>query len=46
MVDRLAIEWTEATWKSVTGCDLVSAGCDHCYAMKLAKRLKAMGSEN
>lgn len=39
------IEWTEVTWNPVTGCDRVSAGCDHCYAMVLAKRLKAMGSE-
>ena len=44
MSDRSAIEWTEATWNPVTGCDRVSAGCDHCYAMTLAKRLKAMGS--
>lgn len=44
MADRSAIEWTEATWNPVTGCDRVSAGCDHCYAMTLAKRLKAMGS--
>ncbi|MGZ8179796.1 DUF5131 family protein [Williamsia sp. SKLECPSW1] len=44
MADRSAIEWTEATWNPVTGCDRVSAGCDHCYAMALAKRLKAMGS--
>jgi protein gp37 len=44
MADRSAIEWTEATWNPVTGCDRVSTGCDHCYAMTLAKRLKAMGS--
>lgn len=44
MADRSAIEWTEATWNPVTGCDRMSAGCDHCYAMTLAKRLKAMGS--
>ncbi|CCK62870.1 Protein of unknown function [Mycobacterium canettii CIPT 140070017] len=44
MADRSAIEWTEATWNPVTGCDRVSPGCDHCYAMTLAKRLKAMGS--
>lgn len=44
MADRSAIEWTEATWNPVTGCDRVSAGCDHCYALTLAKRLKAMGS--
>ena len=39
------IEWTEVTWNPVTGCDRVAAGCDNCYAMALAKRLKAMGSE-
>ena len=44
MADRSAIEWTEATWNPVTGCDRISTGCDHCYAMTLAKRLKAMGS--
>lgn len=42
--DRSAIEWTEATWNPTTGCDRVSDGCDHCYALTLAKRLKAMGS--
>jgi protein gp37 len=44
MSSRSAIEWTEVTWNPVTGCDRVSAGCDHCYALTLAKRLKAMGS--
>lgn len=38
-----AIEWTEQTWNPVTGCDRVSPGCDNCYALTLAKRLKAMG---
>lgn len=43
MSDRSAIEWTEATWNPTTGCDQVSPGCENCYAMTLAKRLKAMG---
>ncbi|QOC91490.1 DUF5131 family protein [Micromonospora craniellae] len=43
MGDRSAIEWTEATWNPTTGCDRVSRGCDNCYALTLAKRLKAMG---
>lgn len=45
------IEWTRSddgsageTWNPVTGCDRVSPGCDHCYALTLAKRLKAMGN--
>ena len=42
---KSSIEWTEVTWNPVTGCDRVSAGCDHCYALTLAKRLKAMGAE-
>jgi protein gp37 len=44
MSTRTAIEWTETTWNPTTGCDRVSPGCDHCYALTLAKRLKAMGS--
>lgn len=36
------ISWTEHTWNPVTGCDRVSEGCDNCYALTLAKRLKAM----
>jgi protein gp37 len=37
------IEWTEVTWNPTTGCDRISNGCDNCYALTLAKRLKAMG---
>jgi protein gp37 len=44
VADGSAIEWTEATWNPTTGCDKISAGCDHCYALALAKRLKAMGA--
>jgi protein gp37 len=31
------------SWNPVTGCSPVSAGCENCYAKRLAKRLKAMG---
>lgn len=44
MADKSSIEWTEATWNPTTGCDRISAGCDNCYALTLAKRLKAMGN--
>jgi protein gp37 len=44
MADKSRIEWTEATWNPTTGCDQVSPGCDNCYALNLAPRLKAMGS--
>jgi len=33
-----------ATWNPTTGCDQVSPGCDRCYALTFAKRLKAMGN--
>ena len=46
MADQSAIEWTEATWNPVTGCDKVSPGCAHCYAERMAKRLHAMGTPN
>jgi protein gp37 len=41
--DRSTIEWTEATWNPTTGCDRTSPGCDNCYALTLAKRLRGMG---
>src|SRR5438477_10198730 len=44
MAEKSGIEWTESTWNPLTGCTQVSPGCAHCYAKKLAKRLKAMGS--
>ena len=44
MGDHSAIEWTDATWNPVTGCTKVSPGCKHCYAERLAHRLKAMGN--
>lgn len=44
MADRSSIEWTQATWNPVTGCDRIAPGCDHCYALTLARRLRAMGS--
>ena len=43
MSNRSGIEWTETTWNPTTGCDQVSLGCDNCYALSFAKRLKAMG---
>jgi len=42
-VTMTGIQWTEVTWNPTTGCDRISAGCDNCYALALAKRLKAMG---
>src|SRR3546814_898452 len=44
MATTTTIEWTEMTWNPVTGCVKISQGCKHCYAERMAKRLKAMGS--
>lgn len=38
------IEWCDRTWNPTTGCDRISPGCDNCYALTMAARLKAMGS--
>lgn len=46
MAQQSSIEWTESTWNPVTGCTKVSAGCAHCYAERMARRLKAMGQPN
>jgi protein gp37 len=30
VADKTSIEWTDASWPVVTGCDHISAGCDNC----------------
>ncbi len=44
MADHSGIEWTDATWNFLTGCNRISPGCDHCYAEALARRLQAAGA--
>ena len=46
MATNSPIEWTDATWNPVTGCSKISPGCKHCYAERMANRLKAMGQKN
>ena len=46
MAQGSGIEWTEATWNPVTGCTKISPGCKHCYAERMARRLRAMGQPN
>ncbi|MEV8033945.1 phage Gp37/Gp68 family protein [Streptomyces sp. NPDC086182] len=38
MATTSKIEWTDATWNVVTGCEKVSPGCDNCYAETFAER--------
>ncbi len=40
------IEWTEATWNPLTGCNKISPGCKNCYAEKLSYRLQKMRQYN
>jgi protein gp37 len=43
------IEWSDHTWNPVTGCNKVSQGCKHCYAERMAIRMRGMkmpGYEN
>lgn len=44
MTTTSKIEWTEQTWNPIVGCTKISAGCKHCYAETMAKRLQAMGT--
>lgn len=46
MATNSPIEWTDATWNPITGCDKISPGCKHCYAERMANRLTAMGNPN
>lgn len=43
MGDKSKIEWTDASWNPTTGCSRVSAGCDHCYAIRQARRMDGNG---
>jgi protein gp37 len=44
MTTTSKIEWTEQTWNPIVGCTKISAGCKHCYAETMARRLQAMGT--
>jgi len=46
MATNSSIEWTDTTWNPLTGCTKISPGCKHCYAERMARRLKAMGQPN
>lgn len=42
MSDNSNISWTDASWNPVTGCDRVSPGCAHCYALTFAERFRGV----
>lgn len=43
MADKSQIQWTDATWNPVRGCDPVSPGCANCYAATMAARFSGAG---
>lgn len=45
VVAETSIEWTDATWNPVAGCTILTSGCTNCYAMRMAARLEAMGTD-
>jgi len=42
MANTSTIEWTNATWNPVSGCERVSPGCDRCYALRFAERFRGV----
>lgn len=42
MSSHSKIEWTDATWNPVRGCNKVSPGCTHCYAETFAERFRGV----
>jgi len=42
MSDKSKIEWTDATWNPVRGCNKISPGCKHCYAEVFAERFRGV----
>ena len=39
---KTKIEWSEAVWNPVTGCDQVSPGCANCYVKTFAERWRGV----
>jgi protein gp37 len=44
--DTSNIEWTDASWNCLAGCQAISPGCAHCYAATMTRRLEAMGQQD
>jgi protein gp37 len=40
---KTKIEWTDASWNPVRGCSRISAGCENCYAERVAHRFSGSG---
>ena len=42
MSDKSKIEWTDATWSTQRGCDLVDDTCKKCYAKRFSERFRGV----
>lgn len=42
MITDTGIEWTDATWNPIRGCEKISPGCAHCYAEAFAERFRGV----
>ena len=40
MTLRSSIGWCDVTWNPITGCSPISEACQHCYAKRMAYRLR------
>lgn len=38
MGEKSQIQWTDATWNPVVGCERISPGCANCYAKNMHDR--------
>lgn len=45
-MNKTTIQWTERTWNPMHGCTKHSAGCAHCYAEVMARRLQGAGAKS
>jgi protein gp37 len=39
MSEQTKIEWTDATWNPVAGCEMIAPECAHCYAIYQVHRM-------
>ena len=42
-LDEHGIGWADESWNPTSGCTHVSPGCAHCWAERMAKRMRGMG---
>jgi len=38
-MQKTKINWADSVWNPITGCSPISAGCERCYARRMATRL-------